>query len=216
MVRHSHQDALDEQTFERLVDATYELKPPFDAETQFILFAGGRLGMRAGEISHIRESWVDWDRNVIQIPSHEDCDCGYCYKQARQAMTYDEDLTLDEAMKHRWQPKTTTSARSIPFDFDEQIAAVIRAFFSIYDEYEHSRVSVNRRIDRVAEQAGIGPDHVYPHALRATAATFHAYRGLGAAALQSLFGWSQLTTAQKYVRLSGGATAKALRDCHCE
>lgn len=30
------------------------------------------------------------------------------------------------------------------------------------------------------------------------------------AALQSMFGWAQLSTAQKYVRLSGGATQQAL------
>jgi site-specific recombinase XerD len=55
---------------------------------------------------------------------------------------------------------------------------------------------------------------VYPHALRATAATFHAYRGLDPVPLQALIGWSCLSTAQKYIRLSGGTTAKALNDIH--
>lgn len=57
-------------------------------------------------------------------------------------------------------------------------------------------------------------DKCYPHSLRATAASFHAYKGVPSAALQDLFGWAQLSTAQKYLRLSGGATANALRDVH--
>ena len=87
-------------------------------------------------------------------------------------------------------------------------------FFETRDVYPHSRVSINRRVDRVAEAAGIDPSSVYPHALRATAASFHAYRGLTAVPLQSMMGWRQLSTAQKYIRKSGGATAKALRDVH--
>jgi len=57
-------------------------------------------------------------------------------------------------------------------------------------------------------------DEVYPHALRATAGTHHAYRGLSTIALQSLMGWEQIDTARKYLRVSGGATAKALEDVY--
>lgn len=75
---------------------------------------------------------------------------------------------------------------------------------------------MNRRVDRVAEAAGLDPSSVYPHALRATAATYHAYQGLPAAALQSMFGWGRLDVAQKYLRLSGSATADALEKAHAD
>lgn len=214
MVRHSSQDALDDTGFERLWEATDELQPSFGRECAFLLVAGGRLGMRAGEIAHIHRSWIDWDRKLIEIPNHDPCDCGYCHKRARAAATANPELSFDEALQQRWQPKTGTSARAIPFDFNDRVEAAVTLFFEDYDGWPRSRVSINRRVDRLADAAGIPRDSIYPHALRATAATFHAYRGLRPTPLQSLMGWRQLSTAQKYIRLSGGATAEALRDVH--
>jgi integrase len=216
VTRHSHQDALDEPTYERLLDATAKLRQPYESECFTVLILAGRLGMRAGEIAHLAEEWVDWDRNIIEIPQWDPCDGGYCRQQAMQAVGNHENLTLDEAMQQRWEPKTSGSARPIPFDFSDRVLACVEAFFEDHDEWPHSRASVNRRVDRAAEAADMDPSSIYPHALRATAATFHAYRGLAAVPLQSLMGWAQLSTAQKYIRLSGGATAKALRDVHSE
>lgn len=223
MTRHSHQDAVDESTFEHLVGVADELPPPYGAECTFVLYAAGRLGMRAGEIAHISEEWVDWERSLIEIPKHTPCEsgvhggpCGYCKQQARQAAGNDEALSYDEALEQRWQPKTENSVRAIPFDFAADVEAVVSAFFSEFDEFEQSRAAVNRRVDRVLDAAGMDRDELYPHALRATAASWHAYRGLSAAPLQSMFGWNQLTTAQKYIRLSGGATADALRQVHSD
>lgn len=219
MVRHSHEDALDEETFEDLVDAAANLKPPFDAETMLVLFAGGRLGMRAGEIAHMSEDWVNWERELVEIPAHDPCTngkrgsvCGYCRKRAESAVQHDDELTMEEALDARWEPKTSKGARSIPFDWDERVESVLEAFFDRYDEYPHSRISVNRRVDRVVEEAGYDDRRIYPHCLRATAASELAYSGVPPAALQSYFGWAQLSTAQKYVRQSGGATQKALND----
>lgn len=216
MTRHSHEDALSDDEYGRLVGAAGELRSPFDAEASLILACGGRLGMRAGEICHLREDWINWNKQQIRIPRYEDCSCGYCHKQARQAVDYDPELEMDAVLDKRWKPKTANAARAIPFDFDSDVEATIRAFFDRFDRYEHSRVSINRRVNRVAEEAGMDASRVYPHALRATAATYHAYRGLPPVALQSLFGWSQLAVAQKYIRLSGGSTAKALRDVHSD
>lgn len=220
MTNHSHEDALDERTFDELLSIADELQEPYRTETRFILTAGGRLGLRAGEIAHFRREWVDWQKKQIRIPSFDPCDkgrgggpCGYCYKRAREAAEI-HDVTVEDAVKRRWQPKTEHAARAIPFDFAEWIVDELEAFLWKFDRYEHSRVSVNRRMDRLAEAAGVPADDIYPHCLRATAATYHAYRGLPPAALQSLFGWSKLSVANKYVRLSGGATADALRDVH--
>lgn len=217
MVRHSREDALTDREFESLVDAAHDLDEPFESEATFILFAGGRLGLRATEITHIREPWINWQRSMIEIPQHDPCDCGYCYKQARQSVDYRPDeTTFEEQFDGRWRPKTSKGARSIPFDFDDRVQAVVEAFFDDREEYPKSRVSINRRVTQLAESAGMDPDDVYPHALRATAATFHAYRGVTAAPLQALMGWAKLATAEKYIRLSGGATADALKDAHSD
>ena len=66
MVRNSHQDALADAQFDNLVAAAETLEPPFDAEAMMILYAGGRLGMRAGEICHLKESWIDWEKKHIE------------------------------------------------------------------------------------------------------------------------------------------------------
>lgn len=221
MVRHSHQDALSESEFDELVQATDRLDEQYQAECLFVLVAAGRLGMRGGEIAHIREEWINWDQHQIVIPRFDPCDhgrggtvCGYCRSQSQLAVengTYED---LEEAVENRWEPKTKNSARAIPFDFDPFVQATVTEFFDDRGRFPHSRVSINRRVDRVLEAAGYPTDKCYPHSLRATAASYHAYQGLPAAALQSLFGWSNLQTAQKYLRLSGGATAKALKDAH--
>lgn len=214
MVRHTHQDALSDSECERLLAATEELDEPYQSEAMFILIAGGRLGMRGGEIAHFDADWIDWQRDVIDIPRFDACDCGYCWKQSQQSAAHHDDLTVDEAFAEYWQPKTEHAARAVPFDFDDRVEAVITAFAEEHGEYPHSRVSVNRRVTRVANAAGLDPGKVYPHCLRATAATYHAYRGLTAVPLMSLMGWADIQTARKYIQLSGGATADALREIH--
>lgn len=223
MTEHSSEAALTDAQFETLVDAAYELDEPFQTEVVFVLYAAGRLGMRAGEIAHVDESWVNWERSIIEIPSHDACTegehgcvCGYCKKAAEQACEYDDDLTMAEALDQRWNPKTPNSARAIPFDFDGRVEAVVEAFFDEFDGYQHSRASINRRVDRALDAAEMPRDQCWPHALRATAATFHAYRGVDVVPLQALFGWADLATAQKYIRLSGGATQQALRETHSD
>lgn len=223
MTQHSSEAALSESEFQDLVDAALQLAEPFLTETTFVLYAAGRLGMRAGEIAHINEDWVNWNRGLIEIPRYDNCTegvggevCGYCRKAAEQAAAYDDCLSMQEALDQRWNPKTPNSQRSIPFDFDHEVEGVVEAFFDQYDRYQSSRASVNRRVDRVLDAAGYPTDRTFPHALRATAATWHAYRGVDAVPLQAMFGWSDLTTAQKYIRLSGGATQEALRQTHAD
>lgn len=215
MVRHSHQDALSEQEFETLWTAADDLRRPFDEEARFILAAAGRLGLRAAEISHLREDWIDWDREMIEIPSFQDCACGYCKSQSRQSVQK-TGVDYEVALGRMWSPKTDNSARAVPFGFNARVRETIEAFFFGRREYPKSRSSINRRVDRVAEAAGWDSSRVYPHSLRATACTWQAYQGLPAPALQSLMGWSKLSVAQKYLRLSGSATAQALSDVHSD
>lgn len=221
MVKTSQQSAVTESEFERLVAATDKLRHPFDAECLYILISGGRLGMRAGELSHADESWLNRERNQIEIPSYDKCDhspdlgaCGYCRLRARKAVEHNEDLDYETAIAQRWEPKTQASVRAIPYDFSDRVQTVIETFFDEFGRYCHSRTSVNRRVERVKEAAGMKNHDLHPHSLRATAATYHAYRGVPPIALQSFMGWSNLSVARKYLRLSGGSTAKALNEAH--
>lgn len=125
-----------------------------------------------------------------------------------------KDVTIDEALENYWIPKTEASARDIPFDFDPRIEIVIEEFFNKVDRYPTSRTTVNRRVDDALEIADMNKNECSPHGLRATAASYHAGRGLDVVALQSMFGWVQLDTAMKYIKNSGTNTQRALNSVH--
>jgi integrase len=211
--RHSSEDVLNDREFELLLEACAELPEPRNFEARFICLLAGRLGLRAGEIAHFKTDWLDWDRNHIRIPKHEPCNCGYCQRQARQEVDHNDQLTDTDALASRWHPKTVASARSIPFDLSLRIELCIERFAARYSCFPRSRSTVNRRVDEAAEQANL-TGRIYPHCLRATAASHHAYKGVAPVPLQALMGWSDLATAQKYIRISGTATADALRRAH--
>lgn len=211
--RHTHEDVLTDRQFELLLEACSELPEPHDFEARFICLTAGRLGLRAGEIAHFQTTWINWDRRTIRIPQHEPCQCGYCHRQARQEAEHNEDLSLADTILSRWHPKTVASARLIPFDLSLRLELCFERFAARYDEFPRSRSTVNRRMQAAANEAGLA-GHVYPHCLRATAASYHAYKGVAPVPLQALMGWSDLATAQKYIRISGTATADALRRVH--
>jgi site-specific recombinase XerD len=116
-------------------------------------------------------------------------------------------------MEARWHPKTVASARAIPVDLSLRLELCLERFTDQYEAFPRSRSAVNRRVSAAADVADFD-GRVYPHCLRATAASYHAYQGVAPVPLQALMGWSDLATAQKYIRISGRATADALRQVH--
>jgi len=253
-VRHSKEDALTEREFELLLEGARELKAPFDFEARLCILLAGKLGLRAGEIAHLKADWIDWYGRSIDIPDHEPCTdgtvdgevCGYCRGRAidrltTNNLTIDEakaelraefdrefdaealhamalerrdavNITFDEAIAERWTPKTPTSARSVPFDFDMRTQLCIERFGDRYDAFPKSRATVNRRINRAAEHAGL--ESVYPHCLRATSASFHAMRDVSPYALMSIMGWERLSTARVYIQGNEENAAKEVRSKH--
>ena len=211
--RHTHEDVLTDRQFELLLEACTALPAPHDFEARFICLIAGRLGLRAGEIAHFQTAWVNWNRRTIRIPQHEPCQCGYCRRQAQQETTHNDDLSTADALASRWHPKTIASARLIPFDLSLRLELCIERFANRYDAFPRSRSTINRRVQAAAEEADLS-GRVYPYCLRATAASYHAYKGVAPVPLQALMGWSDLATAQKYIRISGTATADALRRVH--
>ena len=122
-------------------------------------------------------------------------------------------MTYDAALAERWNPKTENSVRAIPFDFDIRAQMCIEEFADRYDGFPRSRATVNRRINRAADAAGI-EERVYPHALRATSASFHASRDVSPYSLMSIMGWNDIQTARSYIRASDETAAKEIRSKH--
>lgn len=211
---------MDTREYEQLLEATYRLEEYYGLQCRFVVLVAGRLGMRAGEIAHMKESWVDWRRSLINIPRHQPCDdgrngglCGYCTRKARQKTNHGDEPTMADAKATMWSPKTKAAAREIPLDAAPRAEIVIEQFFDRFGEWPHTRQSINRRVDRAAKAAdGVDSESVYPHALRATAASRFSANGLDVFALKSVMGWSCLSTAQCYIASSGERTARAIRN----
>jgi len=125
----------------------------------------------------------------------------------------DTNITLEEALSERWEPKTEAGARAIPFDHDVRLQLCIERFAERYDQWPRSRATVNRRINAAAENADLEA-RVYPHALRATAASAFAYKEISPYALMSIMGWSDLATARTYIQASDENAAREVRAKH--
>jgi len=173
--RHSADDALEDREYQLLLEGCHALEDYYSIEARLIVLAAGRLGMRVGEIIHMREDWIDWRRRMIEIPQHEPCTkgrdggiCGYCRQLAEQRVDHNDDVSLEEALRHRWNPKTDAAVRSIPFDFDPRCEIVLERYFEKYDEFQGSHSAVHRRLDKAVNQVEeLDGKRVYPHALRA-------------------------------------------------
>lgn len=219
MARHAHEDALSDAEFEQLVDGAKLLEPPWNLEALFVVLVAGRLGLRIGEIAHAHRSWLSLEKGMLEIPSQDACRkgedggiCGYCRRQAhRTAGTSDRDL--EDLLATYWEPKTSAAERAVPFEFDERVEHIVRAFFDYYRGAPFSVNTARRRVGQAVEASTLSR-RIYPHALRATAASKLAYDGLPVSALQAMLGWSKIETAEKYLRLSGGRTKKALANLH--
>ena len=221
---HSKADALSEREFELLLQGARSLPDDGDRiQAVTAVLVTGRLGLRTGEFAHLQESWIDWQRSMIQIPRHERCEksrqgdvCGYCRQRAKQKVEYaDEDIALADALRGCWSPKTAAAVRDVPFEFSVRCELALENLVNRFGEWPLSCQGVYRRVKMAAEQIdGVSTEKVRPHGLRATAASYHAARGLETLPLQAMMGWSQLSTAEKYVATSSENTRRALNSAH--
>lgn len=226
-VRHSREDALNSREFELLVEGARELSRSdyyYSPDPPFVVYVLGRLGLRRGELAHLSEEWIDWRDEMITIPHHHECTkgdgggpCGYCRQLARQRAEVADDLDIEEALDWMWVPKTEAAAREIYFGFDERLKLAIERYFSSdeYSRFEASSTAINRRAKKAAELAPeLDPENIRPHSLRATAATYHAGRGLELLPLMQMMGWAQPQTAEIYIGRNGNNTARQLSAIH--
>lgn len=191
-------------------------------ESQFVVVMAGRLGLRAGEITHCRESWVNWRKSLVEVPAHQPCTkgkdggiCGTCLQHKRQCANYNDGISLDDLDGEWWRPKTAAAVRGIPFDWNPRIKLTVERFFERFDRFDRSQTAVNRRLKRAASRVDeLDESDVYPHALRATAASYQASHGLEPNALTSMMGWVDLKTAQVYISRSDENTRRAVRAVH--
>lgn len=137
-------------------------------------------GLRVSELAHMKKIWIDWQEQTINIPSSQPCTCGECAKKGGI-----------------WKPKTTKAIRAVPFKQEIRLSTLLRAYFSLYDEVGLSRVAIFQNIKSIAKKSGI-THRVYPHALRATAATRFGHRCSGPTVCY-IMGWAKPETGDIYI-----------------
>lgn len=205
--RSSREHALTSEEDERFRKACVS-NPRHAARWVFMYCCMAVFGMRVSEMTHLRLEWFDVSRpgeECIRIPRSMPCDCHDCRKS-----------------NGVWTPKTRASARVIPGRIN------IEAFWAVYtymkeatvqmslDEVKKDPVPRDRRrvwetIRRLGRKAGIRHS-VFPHALRATAATRIAQiPGMTAAQLMYIMGWSRIETANEYIRMAGTEVLKIFK-----
>jgi integrase len=225
-VRHSKEDALNEREFELLLEGAYQLSQSdyyYTPDPPMTIYVLGRLGLRRSELVHLREDWIDFRQQMISIPSHEPCTlgragdrpCGDCIQAAKQRVEFaDGELSLADALRWMWAPKTEAGARDVYFGHDTRAQMYLERYFESdeYDRYQASGTAVNRRVHKAAELAPeLDSETVYPHALRATAATnMIATRDVDVYQLCQVMGWERLATAETYIARNSQKTARQL------
>lgn len=134
-------------------------------------------------------------------------------EQIVESRLEEDNEDYDNVKERWWQPKTDASVRTIPYDFNVRLQLTIERFFDQYDQFPKSKATINRRIDAAAEASEL-EKNVYPHCLRATAATTHASRDVSPYALMSVMGWRDMDTARTYVAASDESAAREIRSQH--
>ena len=164
--------------------------------------------VETANITH--EEAADAIRHVLDDPAAVDDEA---IDAEAEALREDVNISMADALAEQWQPKTPTSARTVPFDFDVRIDLALREFINVSDGWERSAATLNRRITRVADLSDV-EGRVYPHALRATAASYHASRDISVHSLMSIMGWADPSTARVYVRGDSESAAREIRSKH--
>lgn len=171
----SKDDALTEEEFTQLYSKATSLKD------KIMILMLGVIGLRAGELAHMKSSWFKGGK--LRIPSEQPCSCSECVK-------------LRDGI---WTPKTKKAVRSLKIEpVSPELWMMCRKYFAVHDNYGRTRATIWHILKKLAKQTDI-THRVYPHALRSTAATKHGSK-MTTPTLMYWMGWRKLSTADLYVR----------------
>ena len=219
----TREKALSEREFELLLEGAGRIKnPDRRLESRAAILIGGRLGLRPGETTHLNASWVDRERQMIRIPKQHDCTkgrsgglCGYCRQAVEQRLRHNPDSEFENLANRYWLPKTEAASRTVPYHFSYRVRVVVELLVNNHGGWPYSFSTLQRRLDSALDLAPqLSRDATSLHGLRATAASYHAGRGLDLAALRAMFGWEDITTARQYLNVDGAMTRRALDNIH--
>lgn len=144
-----------------------------DLTHQVTIYALAHTGLRANELAHMREDWVEWQSDRLRVPAEEG----------------------------GWTPKTEHSVRTIPLKHPPTTRR-LRDYYSYSSTYDATRQTVCNRVKRVAADVGL-KKKVSPHVLRHTYGTMIAARGATPQYIRQTMGHADLSSANDYLQYAG-------------
>ena len=170
-------------------ESTMLLASAISSLDRFIIFTIVFAGLRVSELKHLRRSWVNFEAKTITVPTRQYCpcwECNYTYPRGQK-----------KCKKGLWRPKTRKGARTVPIH--PLLLPILTEFLASYEEIGLTRVSIWAHVKAAAKRARIFRS-IYPHCLRATAATRLALQKISAPSLKYLMGWNSLQAAEDYIK----------------
>ena len=132
----SSDEALRQPTFVRLYRGAFEIDDwDRSLRAAYIILLAGRLGLRTGEIQHVREAWIDWRRGEIAIPHHDPCGCMNCWWAAKKKAATDDEELRSEITK---QVRKSDDINIEDEEIDEKIDMMIDNLSRDEDQIENT------------------------------------------------------------------------------
>ncbi|QZP37066.1 tyrosine-type recombinase/integrase [Halobaculum magnesiiphilum] len=144
-----------------------------DLDHQVTIYTLAHTGLRADELAHLRDDWIDWQAERLRVPPAEG----------------------------EWTPKTEHSARTIPLKHPGTVRR-LRDYFSYHEAYDATRQTVTNRVKRVAAETDLRKK-ITPHVLRHTYGTLIAARGATPQYIRQTMGHADLSSANDYLQYAG-------------
>ena len=155
------------------LDALLDAVDDHDLEHQVTIYTLAHTGLRADELAHLTDDWLDWQKDHLRVPGEEG----------------------------GWSPKTSHAARTIPIKQPGTMRR-LRDFFSYNAAYGATRQTVTNRVKRVAGETDV-KKRVTPHVLRHTYGTLIAARGATPQYIRQTMGHADLSSANDYLQYAG-------------
>lgn len=174
---------LEKEELHELLTVAIDHDPVHSFTTQVLAYTG----MRASELSHLQEDWIDYQEELIRVPASSIC--------------------LRSCCDNEWTPKTEAGARTIPvredlIELNTDVWGSIRDVFKWRSNIRTSRQTIGNRIDRIESETDIKKP-VTPHVLRHTYGTLLAERGASVEYIKQTMGHARLSSADTYIQYSG-------------
>jgi len=145
----------------------------FDLTHQVTIYTLAHTGMRADELAHMTDGWMDWQKDRLRVP----------------------------AVEGDWTPKTEHAARTIPVKHPGTLRR-LRDYFGYHAEYGATRQTVTNRVKRVAAETDLRKK-ITAHVLRHTYGTLIAARGATPQYIRQTMGHADLSSANDYLQYAG-------------